>query len=96
MSHPHKKLLPLTLARSQHSQSSSPNQGPSIPQPPPYRASVHDNYPLDFPERIEQKLAQYNASQNVFKRWLFEIISVGTSAICMGEIAPANFELYMC
>jgi hypothetical protein len=41
---------------------------------------------LDFTQRIERKLAEYNASQNVFKRWLFEIVSWLISAICMGAI----------
>jgi hypothetical protein len=53
--------------------------------PPSYRASVAAEIGLDIPQRIERKLAQYNASQNTFKRWLFEIFSVTTSAICMGE-----------
>jgi hypothetical protein len=51
--------------------------------PPSYRLSTHDSTSLDIPQRIEQKLAQYNTSQNVFKRWIFEIISWTTSAICM-------------
>lgn len=41
---------------------------------------------LDFTQRIERKLAEYNASQNVFKRWLFEILSCLVSACCMGAI----------
>jgi hypothetical protein len=42
--------------------------------------------PLDFTQRIERKLAEYNASQNVFKRWLFEIVCWFISAACMGAI----------
>jgi hypothetical protein len=53
--------------------------------PPSYRASVGAESSLDILQRIERKLARYNASQNVFKRWLFEILSVTTSAFCMGE-----------
>jgi hypothetical protein len=51
--------------------------------PPPYQAAPRTS--LDITQRIEQKLARYNASQNVFKRWLFEILSVTTSAVYMGE-----------
>jgi hypothetical protein len=53
--------------------------------PPSYQASVKTETPLDIPQRLERKLAQYNASQSIFKRWLFELLSVLTSAICMGE-----------
>jgi hypothetical protein len=38
---------------------------------------------LDFTQRVERKLAEYNASQNVVKRWLFEIISWSVSLACM-------------
>jgi hypothetical protein len=41
---------------------------------------------LDFTQRLERKLAEYDASQNVFKRWLFEIASWLLSAICMGAV----------
>lgn len=41
---------------------------------------------LDFTQRIERKLAEYNTSQNVFKKWLFEISSWLVSACCMGAI----------
>ncbi|EFQ91110.1 hypothetical protein PTT_12140 [Pyrenophora teres f. teres 0-1] len=73
--------LPLPLAQARLVDESS-----YIPPPPSYRASVHDQPSLDLPQRIEQKLAQYNASENICKRWLFEIASVATSAICMGAI----------
>lgn len=56
--------------------------------PPSYQAFIHAKSALDLTSRIERKFAQYNASQNVFKRWLFEILSVTTSAICMGEEKP--------
>jgi len=45
---------------------------------------------LDVTQRIERKLAHYNASQNIFKRWLFEILSVTISACCVGK----NKELF--
>jgi hypothetical protein len=37
-------------------------------------------------QRIERKLAEYNASENLFKRWLFEILCWLASAISMGAI----------
>jgi len=48
---------------------------------------------LDFTQKIERKLAEYNASQNVFKRWLFEISSWLVSAVCMG--AMIGIYLYL-
>ncbi|KAF1936731.1 hypothetical protein EJ02DRAFT_515653 [Clathrospora elynae] len=50
--------------------------------PPSYRASVCDQPFLDLLQRIEQKLSHYNASQNIFKCWLFEIASVKVSTVC--------------
>jgi hypothetical protein len=41
---------------------------------------------LDLTQRIERKLAEYNASNNVFKRWLLELISWSVSALCMGAV----------
>ncbi|KAF2036626.1 hypothetical protein EK21DRAFT_95870 [Setomelanomma holmii] len=41
---------------------------------------------LDITQRVEKKLAEFNTSQNVFKRWLFELASWLISAICMGAI----------
>lgn len=41
---------------------------------------------LDFTQRLERKWAEYNASQNVVRRWLFEIISWLLSALCMGTM----------
>lgn len=38
---------------------------------------------LDLTQRLERKLAEYNASNNVFKRWLLEIVTWTTSALCM-------------
>lgn len=39
---------------------------------------------LDFTQRIERKLAAYNASDNILKRWLLELSSWILSALCMG------------
>ena len=40
--------------------------------------------------------AQYNTSQNVFKRWLFEIISLTISAICMVRITLDTKRVIVC
>lgn len=63
-----------------------PETLPDVPEtapPPSYQVSGSKPTSLDIPQRIEQKLAQYNASSNVFKRWLFELASWSTSAICI-------------
>jgi hypothetical protein len=96
MSRQQGRPLPLSLAQSQYLYLSSVNEGSNIPSAPSYRASIHNKHPLDIPGRIEQKLAQYNTSESVFKRWLFEIISVATSAICMGGIASAWTDQCVC
>ncbi|OAG15635.1 hypothetical protein CC77DRAFT_1065702 [Alternaria alternata] len=57
-----------------------------IAPPPSYRESVQHKPSLDLSQRFEKKLAEYNASQNILKRWLFEIVSLTVSAICMGII----------
>jgi hypothetical protein len=49
-------------------------------------SSTQEKGSLDFTQRLERKLAEYNASNNVFKRWLFEILCWLTSALCMGAI----------
>jgi hypothetical protein len=41
---------------------------------------------LDLTQRLERKLAQYNASENAFKRWLFEILCWCISALAMGAV----------
>ena len=41
---------------------------------------------MDLTQRIERKLAEYNATSNVFKRWLLELISWSISALCMGTV----------
>lgn len=44
------------------------------------------NTKLDVPQRLENKLAQFNASGNVFKRWFFEITAWVVSALCLCAI----------
>ncbi|CAG5140848.1 uncharacterized protein ALTATR162_LOCUS801 [Alternaria atra] len=67
-------------------------QLPSTQQGPRHRgrhaSDSHDTLEnakssLDFTQRVEKKLAEYNASNNVFKRWLFEMMSWCISAACM-------------
>ncbi|KAH6632990.1 hypothetical protein C7974DRAFT_391900 [Boeremia exigua] len=48
--------------------------------------SENKTQPLDFTQRIEQKLARYDASDNVVKRWLFEIACWAISASSLGAI----------
>lgn len=48
---------------------------------------------LDFTQRIERKLAEYNASGNIFKRWLFELTCWLVSALCMGSIIAAYLKI---
>lgn len=48
---------------------------------------------LYLTQRFVRKLAKYNASQNVFKRWLFEIVSFTISALCMGAIVGIYLQL---
>jgi hypothetical protein len=57
-----------------------------ITPPPSYRASIQHKPSLDLSQRFEKKLAEYNASQNILKRWLFEIVSLTISAICMVRV----------
>ena len=61
---------------------STPSTANTTP-PPSYRASIQPKPSLDLSQRFERKLAEYNASQNILKRWLFEIVSLAISAICM-------------
>jgi hypothetical protein len=61
----------------------NPDHYDSASLPPSYQLPGDDSTLLDISQRIEQKVAQYNTSENVLKRWLFEILSWTTSAICI-------------
>jgi hypothetical protein len=63
--------------------SSSCNE--SVP-PPGSSTTETEKSSLDLTQRIERKLAEYNASQNLFKKWLFEILSWFVSACCMAAV----------
>ncbi|RAR16508.1 hypothetical protein DDE83_000073 [Stemphylium lycopersici] len=56
-------------------------------------SATSDKPPLDLTQRLERKLARYNASQNVFLRWLFEIASWIVSALCMGGVIGIYIRL---
>lgn len=53
---------------------------------PSLDTATEEKKSLDFTQRLERKWAEYNASQNVFKRWLFEILSWLVSALCMAAV----------
>ncbi len=84
MSH---KLLPPIPVHSEYHLASTSSRASYHDAPPSYRASV----PLDVSQRLEKKLAEYNASQRVFKRWMFEIISWTISAVCM--VGTSTFSM---
>ena len=44
------------------------------------------NSKLDGPQRLENKLAEFNSSRNVLKRWFFEITAWIVSALCLCAI----------
>lgn len=48
-----------------------------------YNTSNEKTRSLDLTQRIEMKLTEYNASNDVFKRWLLELASWTISALCM-------------
>ncbi|KAJ6198920.1 hypothetical protein J3E72DRAFT_239356 [Bipolaris maydis] len=90
MTRAQENILPFT---SNGSHFSYMPMGEHAPRPPPptfqasdFQASANKKSSFDFLSRVEQKLAQYNASESILKRWLFEILSVVTSAACMGAI----------
>jgi hypothetical protein len=58
-----------------------------------HNAPSTDKSSLDFTQRIERKLAEYNASQNLIKRWLFEVLSWCVSALCMAAVVIIYVQL---
>lgn len=48
---------------------------------------------LDLTQKLEKKLAGYNGSQNVLKRWLLELASCILSAVCMGAIVAIYLRI---
>jgi hypothetical protein len=49
---------------------------------------------LDITQKLERKLARLNASESVFKRWIYEIITWAISALCMGGIIAILLYLH--
>ncbi|PVH93592.1 hypothetical protein DM02DRAFT_220929 [Periconia macrospinosa] len=64
----------------------SDNQHAQVP--PPYSTvdSHHTTSSLDLTQKLERNLAHLNASDNIFKRWIYEIVSWSVSALCMAAI----------
>jgi hypothetical protein len=81
--------------------SSYPQQHRDHPHSPPkdrppfdsLGKSTNDKGSLDFTQRIERKLAEYNTSHNAFKRWSFEILSWCVSLLCM--VAVVGIYVYL-
>ncbi|KAJ4336035.1 hypothetical protein N0V95_008732 [Ascochyta clinopodiicola] len=48
--------------------------------------TLEEKSSLDLTQRIERKLAEYNASESIWKRWLFEITCWFISAASLGAI----------
>jgi hypothetical protein len=48
--------------------------------------SLERNTSNDFTQRLENRILDYNSSENHAKRWLLEIISLFFSAMCMAAI----------
>jgi hypothetical protein len=77
-----------------------PQRSRSVSQPLKERNSIisydtrsGEKQPLDFTQRLERKLAAYNASDNILKRWLLELSSWILSALCMGAIVAIYFRV---
>jgi hypothetical protein len=83
--------LPIRQQRYTQNRSSSCRDGCASSNSP--GISTYDKSSLDFTQRIERKLAEYNASQSLFKRWLFEILSWCVSALCMAAVVGIYVRL---
>ncbi|KAH6378368.1 hypothetical protein HBI34_017720 [Parastagonospora nodorum] len=89
---PVQPLLPATRQRWQSPHPPSRSRlGRKLFDSPP--TEKKQNRSLDFTQRFERKLVQYNASQNILKRWLFEIINWCVSAVCMAAIVGIYVHL---
>ncbi|PVI00303.1 hypothetical protein DM02DRAFT_396065 [Periconia macrospinosa] len=54
--------------------------------PPPSGEISDKKQPLDITQKLEKKLAELNASENVFKRWIYELITLAIAVTCMASI----------
>ena len=55
--------------------------------------SMQEKRSLDFTQRIERKLAEYNSARSVCRRWIVEIICLVVSAISMIAMTLILFRL---
>jgi len=78
-------MAPTSTARRSYLPHNSPQSGEYRRPHSPASLDLSENEKpsFDFTQRIERKLAEYNASNNVFKRWLFEMSSWLISACSM-------------
>ena len=67
-------------------QTSNSKQPAEVASQYPDNSATQGKTTLDFTQRIERKLAEYNASENIWKRWLFEIVCWLISATCLASI----------
>ncbi|CAI6323242.1 unnamed protein product [Periconia digitata] len=49
---------------------------------------------LDITQKLEKKLAELNASENVFKRWIYEIVTLSIAATCMAAIVVILLDIH--
>jgi hypothetical protein len=79
---------PFPASFQQQGYAGHPSQGSRIEgaSTKPSSTAKKEKGALDFTQRVERKLAEYDASQNLLKRWLFELLSWAVSAGCMAAI----------
>jgi hypothetical protein len=84
---------PVSLHQQRHA--GYPPQSPHLEGAPikPSSIAKKEQGSLDFTQRVERKLAEYNASQNLLKRWLFELLCWSVSAGCMAAIVGIYVHL---
>jgi len=56
-------------------------------------STAEEKKSLDLTQRLEEKLAAFNASDNVWKRWILEITCWTVSALSMGAVAGIYLRL---
>jgi hypothetical protein len=91
------KPPPQTIPTTPQSQISGPSAGSRRQYgghtPDTFESTAKERSSLDFTQRLERRLAEYDASENIFKRWWFEIASWTISALCMGAIVGIYIRL---
>jgi hypothetical protein len=81
---------PILRPQRPHSTSHCSNERKSIGS---YDTASSEKQSLDFTQRIERRLAAYNASDNIIKRWLLELSSWTISALCMGAVVAIYLRI---